>query len=462
MAKFNIQYADKPVNVQSTAAYARPQTAELEAISRVGQSIFQIGAELQQQKDALDYSAGQRQISEKTNAALDSLTGDETADAQIRDKLQQDIGTVQYSNRRVNNALDVYRNQALPEILKSVNQRHKELLQKNTHDQFQTEGQVFLANGDLIGYQNILDRRLLTKDISKAEYDVLTKSALPDSLLEQARKLLASENPADNTRAVGILDNIQKVEQFQLTTEQLEYRNKMIKLADQQTKRNSDKAEIDIMLTMHKNKDASPAQRLMLGEQMIQKLPQSGITAERYGVMLNRIEDYQDGIDVDTDKQFYSDLRTEIISAKSTSQNLDNVRQKIYDNSDKLSTNDFQGLNQLIDSKMNRMQSRALASLAQKYKDEKSTPGYPAANLPEYEIIMQEWIENNPTAGYKDIWQKGMELMTDFDMLESTELIGQMTGEEQPVPIIATDADYDALAPGTTFLDSNGRKWRKP
>ena len=178
MAKFNIDYADRPVNVQSTAAYARPQTQAYEAIAQAGQGIFQIGSELQQRQIALDYSEGQRRIGEQVNAAMDSLTGNEENDTQIWEKLQQDIDNVQYKNNKVNNALQIYRNRAMPDIQRSLNDRHKTLLRQNIHDQFEAEGQTFLAKGDLIAYQNILDRRLASKDISQAEYDAKSKTAL--------------------------------------------------------------------------------------------------------------------------------------------------------------------------------------------------------------------------------------------------------------------------------------------
>jgi hypothetical protein len=229
MAKFDIEYADKPVNIQAGAAYARPQTAEYEAIAQAGQTIFQIGSELQQQKNALDYSNGQRQISEYINSAMSSLTGDEKIDQPIIEKLQQDLANVKVGNRRVDQSLTMYRNNILPNVMESARQRHAILLKNNIHDEFEAVGQTFLARGQLENYQEILDRRLESKDITITQYESMTKSAFVDSLLEQSRDLIASGTPEGNQTAIQMLSAVPQSEEA--TTEKKEYANKLLSIA---------------------------------------------------------------------------------------------------------------------------------------------------------------------------------------------------------------------------------------
>jgi hypothetical protein len=293
MAKFNIDYADRPVNVQSTAAYARPQTQAYEAIAQAGQGIFQIGSELQQRQIALDYSEGQRRIGEQVNAAMDSLTGNEENDTQIWEKLQQDIDNVQYKNNKVNNALQIYRNRAMPDIQRSLNDRHRTLLRQNIHDQFEAEGQTFLAKGDLIAYQNILDRRLASKDISQAEYDAKSKTALSDSLLQQARDLMGSDNPADRNRAVGILRNVD--EAVELSTEQKEYRRQMLKLATKISEENADAAIASVVVQKDNLKNAPVLEKQQAAQQMKQALIDGGVTGDQLSRWFDNLNEWSGG-----------------------------------------------------------------------------------------------------------------------------------------------------------------------
>ncbi len=265
MAKFNIEYADKPVKVQAVDAYARPQTETFGAIAQAGQALFSIGKDLQQQKDALEYSEGQRQITEQAHAALNALTGDETTDRQVWEKLQQDINNVQFSNNRVNRALTIYRNQTLPTIQQTVTNRHKNLLQQNVHDGFIANGQTLLVRGDLTGYQDLLDLRLQTKDISQAEYQALSGSMFVDSVLEQSRDLIASGNAAQNTVAMNLLATVPAMDTA--TTEKKEYAQKLLSMARQRETILSDEANkelTDLMIAGTLNTDDVMKRRMSL------------------------------------------------------------------------------------------------------------------------------------------------------------------------------------------------------
>jgi hypothetical protein len=313
MTNFDIQYADKPVNVQSTAAYARPQTAGYEAIARAGQAMFSIGQDLQQQQDALDYSEGQRRISEHYNAAMDSLTGDEASDLQVWEKLQQDIGGVEYKSNRVNRELQIYRNRTMPDIQQGLNKRHEDLLRQNIHDQFAAEGQTYLAKGDLVNYQSLLDQRLASKDISLAQYEALGKSALGDSLLQQSRDLLSSDRGIDNQRALGILENLPDA--VELTTEQKEYRNRMLKLASVTSKEKADETITSIVIQKDNLKDAPVLEKHQAAQQMKQSLVDGGVTGDKLNQWFGILDEWAGG-DTDPteqyDPQIYSGLQATV------------------------------------------------------------------------------------------------------------------------------------------------------
>lgn len=316
MADFPIQYSQRLPSGRSTAA---PITADVSApsraLSQLGGSITEIGQDLQNQKNALDYSEGQRLIQEKVNAAYESLTGDEEADKKVWETLQKDMGSVQYKSGHVNNALTQYRNSITPNVQQKLNQRHQAIFKQNMHDGFVANGQTFLAKGDLVGYQNLLDLRLKSKDISMAEYQALSESSLGDSLLQQARDLMASDRAADNYRAIGILENITKVEEIELSTEQKEYRNRMLNLAKKTTGEKSDAAITEVVIQMDNLREKTALEKEAAAQEMKQSLVDGGITGDKLNQYFNIINEWTGGekdITEEYDPQVYTALQARI------------------------------------------------------------------------------------------------------------------------------------------------------
>jgi hypothetical protein len=273
-----------------------------------------------------------------------------------------------------------------------------------------------------------------------------------DSIIMRARKTLDT----DPNLAVAMLS--EPGFRKGLNPDQLDKADRVQSVAEKQAESNSASAEINIMGSMHKNRNLAPRDRFVEGEKMIAQLPKSGISPERYGVMLNRIEDWQDGIDIKSDRLTYNTIRTEILMAKSKTEDLATMRGKIYENTEKLSTDDFSDLMRLIDSKMSRMQADALTIVTQKYKDENYAPGYPTPNIAEFQIALEQWIEENPKVGRTEILQKANEMMVDWSIKTPEELSEEMG---TTLPLITTEEDRAALPSGTEYIDVNGNRRRK-
>jgi hypothetical protein len=324
--------------------------------------------------------------------------------------------------------------------------------QKNAHDKFVFEYDNSLSLGDIGGAEKILNMQLVTKDITEQEYVSRKATMQGDSVIMRARKTLDT----DPNLAVAMLS--EPGFRKGLNPDQLDKADRVQSVAEKQAESNSASAEINIMGSMHKNRNLAPRDRFVEGEKMIAQLPKSGISPERYGVMLNRIEDWQDGIDIKSDRLTYNTIRTEILMAKSKTEDLATMRGKIYENTEKLSTDDFSDLMRLIDSKMSRMQADAMTIVTQKYKDENSAPGYPAPNTAEFQIALEQWIEENPKVGRTEILQKANEMMVDWSIKTPEELSEEMG---TTLPLIATEEDRAALPSGTEYIDVNGNKRRK-
>lgn len=312
MAEFPIEYSRRLPSGQTTAVQAPLETGEYEALAGLGAGITRIGSDLQNQKNMLEYSEGQRKIEEQVNAAMDSLTGDEEADAAVWENLQKDIGGVQYKNSRVNNQLEVYRNQRMPDFQQSLNKRHESLLKKNVHDMFEAEGQTFLAKGDVVGYQDLLDRRLVSKDISPAEYDAMSKSALGDSLLQQSRDLMASDSGVDRNRAVGILSNLPDIEGINLSTEQKEYRNRLLKLAKNSSQETIDETISSVVIQKDNLRNASALEKSAAAQDMKQTLVNGGVSGDKLNQWFGILDEWAGGNEDPTeqyDPQTYAGLQ---------------------------------------------------------------------------------------------------------------------------------------------------------
>jgi len=469
MAKFEIQYANNPVNVQSTAAYARPQTAAYEAIAQTGQAIFQIGKKLQQQKDELEYSEGQRRIAEYVNSATNSLTGDEISDKQIWEKLQQDIGGIEYDNARVNSALEVYRNTRMPAIQQSLTERHKGLLQRNIRDQFEAEGQTLLAKGDLIGYQTVLDRRFASQEISQAEYQSLSKSALSDSLIEQARDLVASDNGADQMLAKKMLTTIPQMKGIELKTEQKEYLQKLLSISKRksdQLSEESNKQLTDLMLKGTLSNDDVMQRRNELNDTDYQSWAKIALSpVDKRGNIIEATQLKTLAIDVwrgslsrteaeakireslaspngINDKQYaaiYDDLNREVKAYQAQdmkSYSIEATRLILGKDSNVMS---FDSLgNMTID----------LTKLLSPQTDFEKKMHY----IDLYNKEMSDYLSENPKASKKEIYVKSKELRATY--LAASK--GQTTPTQKDVVRITSDEDWLKLETGQRFVGPDG------
>jgi len=471
MAEFEIQRSQAvPEAVRMPRASLNVDTGAGilgEATAKFGEALGGLGADIYKRESAAEYSELKRRVDEAGFATFNSVSGDEKTDNELWKKFEVDLQKLQSQKANVNAAVKEHINEVIPNWRDNFNKKHLAIRQVNAHTKFNFEYENLLSLGDVVGATKILDFQFLTKDISEQEFASRKDRILTDSFLAQSERLINLGDPSSLKRAEGILANFSKLKTtdekpIPVSILQLEKANKLQGIVQRQSKQNSDSAEIEIMSTLHKNKNASPVERKKIGEQMLANLPKSGISAERYGVMLNRVEDFQEGADIESDRIIFTTLRTEILQTKSTNKDIAIIREKIYENTDKLSATDFKGLMDLCDNKMSKMQAFALSSLTKKYNDEKSGTGYAALNLPEFQIAMEQWVEENPKSGYKEIWGKGMEMMADWDMRTPEELMGEMTGGGETIPIIATDEDYDALPSGSQFIDPDGQTRRKP
>jgi hypothetical protein len=264
------------------------------AIEGAGKDLQQKVEEVQLAQDRLEISTGQRKIREKIIAAQNSVTGDKEKDDVIWANAEKEINAISGNNRRVNSELQMFRDSTIPQASGDFVRKHTTKKAKNIHDQFEAEGQTLLANGDLIGYQSLLDARLDSNDLTRAGYDSLSKSAFGDSLLQQARDAIASKTASERARGLGILENMDKLEGVSLSTEQLEYRNKLKKLGVSSSTEAQNASIASVIVRMDNQKNLSALEKNKAAQEMKQQLVTEGVTGDNLNQYFKEINKWAD------------------------------------------------------------------------------------------------------------------------------------------------------------------------
>ena len=285
MGQFDIKYSEALPTGQSGSVRAGLNVdtgtgAIAESIQYAGKVGMQKYEEIRNAEERLQISAGQRQIKERIIAAQNSVTGDEDEDNKLWALAEGDISKIKYKSQRVNSALQLYNDDIIPVAKNDFTTKHLGMKAKNIHDSYETQGQGLLATGDLVGYQDLLDARLDSKDITPAMHKSLSDSALSTSLLEQARDLVSSDRAGDKQRGIGILKNMQGIEGINMSTEQKEDQQKLLKLATKASSEQSDAAITDAVVSMYNMRKASALEKAAAGPKIIQAMLDGGVTGD--------------------------------------------------------------------------------------------------------------------------------------------------------------------------------------
>lgn len=282
MAKFPpIQYAETvPSVVRQPRAAMDVSTGQGEiarGLMQFGGALADIADTIYQQESAAEYSELKRQVDERGFAAFNSVTGDEEVDVKLWENFQKDLDTLQSKKPNVQAALQSHINEVIPNWQNNFQKRSLGVRRKNAHDKFELEGGNALASGNLQEYYQQLNTRLAVKDITQAEFDYKMENAIPDSVLEQSRHLIATDSVADLTNATNMLNSL---DEKTLSTKQLEYRNKLLRMTEQTSKAKSDKALTEVIIQKENLKDATPTEKASAAVEMKQQLVSGGVSGD--------------------------------------------------------------------------------------------------------------------------------------------------------------------------------------
>ncbi len=294
MAEFpEIQYAQTvPGVVRQPRARLDVSTGQEEiarGLMQFGGALDEIATNIYNRESSAEYYEQKRRYDERGFALFNSASGDiafdpETktysgADVDLWQQFEDDIEgeLLQSKKPRVNALLGEHIDNTIVDWKDSYYKKSLGMAAKNAHATFESESGNALASGNLPEYYQQLETRLALKDITQAEYDYKVKNAVPDSVLEQSRHLIASDNADSFTIATNKLNSL---DEKTLSTEQLEYRNKLLRMTEQTSKAKSDKALTEVIIQKENLKDSTPTEKANATAEMKQQLVDGGVKGD--------------------------------------------------------------------------------------------------------------------------------------------------------------------------------------
>ncbi|HOK66352.1 MAG TPA: hypothetical protein PLV55_06025 [Anaerohalosphaeraceae bacterium] len=436
MPQFPIEYSQRIPNPPSAAAPIVADTAApYEAIARFGQAIFQVGRQIQQAEEEIEISTLRRKTEEMWNSAYQTAIQENDPEKRqaIYNKFLEDIQTIPVKSDRVRQEHQLFLNEALPKYQVYFYELDQKKRIQSAKSELEVNGQYFLEKGDLESYNSLIDKGMQSGLLAPAEHEYLKKNAQTESVLAQAR-ILMNDNPQ---RAIQILENLSG-----LSAEQLDRKDRLVGHARtlmNWRQEQTDNEEISIILDMHKNLHLSPQEKFRLGELYLERLAQSGITGERMGVMVDRIEKWQQGKRYETDPIVRSELFEKAVDIWRGHLTLDELKKELQQKWQQglLNESDYNYIWDTATRTLKTSQASAIADAVKnaKYvlvdfaekedfeeflKNLKSKKDQEKAlqkrqlqfwHLSQYEQELQNWLRENPNASVQ-------ELRTQAEMLQ--------------------------------------------
>lgn len=330
MARFPIQYAETTptgrgpsVPLQLDVSTGAEYIAR--GISQLGGAMYEVAQKIENTNKILDLAKGERSREMSVNAALSALRtpgfdpNDDDAVQKIREKTETDMQAFRSKYNEVNNELIARYDRDYAQWDTKFTGEVLQLKASRAADEQDASEAHFYESGNKLAFAKLQ----YSLEATGAQGPEVTKKKIEDfdntSALYRARIDIGNDRPQS---AIAKLEGLKN-----LSGEQLDYRDKMLRMAQQTMKQNTDAAEIEVIFNMHTNKDKSLVEKANLGNQYIQQLAIIGLTGERYGVLVNRIERWMAGEDVKTDLRSYTKMKEALqdlsLGVKDKSQVLD-------------------------------------------------------------------------------------------------------------------------------------------
>ena len=191
-------------------------------------------------------------------------------------------------NPEVRLAYRNYLNGAMPQRIESF----RNMVEKKERDFYASKAKVesgrMLENGNFLGYEALQRSQLDAGNIEQPEYDYLIGGMQVDSLLMQADRSMDMEDPSNALVALNQIDI------KSLDDPRREKYKALQATAREQKKVDTDNLQSEVLTSLFEHRNDSPVDRLRIGNDLAEKLKDSGIEPTRYSTLLTSIANFQD------------------------------------------------------------------------------------------------------------------------------------------------------------------------
>ncbi len=298
MGQFDIEYATRTpqggaAGVRANLDVSTGAEAIGGAIQRLGGVLLDIDIANQKSQQAMELSTFQRKDEEVKASALQTLLSpdfdinDEDAIVKLKEKTDTDRTGQTSKSGRVNFLYSIHLDKTSPNWDKKFFDEIRGIKAGNAKDDFKLNSESFLAKGDLVNYQQLVNRAFETGVITRTEQKYRTENALIDSVFAQSRDMIGNGNYLEAIAQLEALEG--------LSPTQLEYRDKISKRAAKAMKQNSDAAISAVVIKKENLRDKPLTEREAAAAEMKQELVDGGVVGDDLNKWFGILDKWTEG-----------------------------------------------------------------------------------------------------------------------------------------------------------------------
>lgn len=333
---------------------------------QIGGALFDMGMKIRQTDIVIERSEIQRRYEQIMNAGLQtySLEQDENIRGNIKQKAFADaqalIGSAKYPE--VNTDFEAYFNNTIEDWNKVFVTKDLAIRDKILTDKMNVEGRYHLENGDLVSYAKLQYKLEALGKITPIMREENIKNFPINSTFERARIIMDT----DPQTAIDMLEGLKK---YKLSGEQLDQKDRLLRIAKQQAAWNTNLIQNEITFGMFENRDKTLAEKAVLGEQYINRLKTtSGLSAADARVMTNMVEKWMEGKPRTNDIILYSNLYNKVTKLKRGIGRAEEIRKEIVNAYPNLDDQHFEAINEYFAQKVESWSGDTLDRLEKEAK----------------------------------------------------------------------------------------------
>lgn len=451
MAKFPIQYAnilptEKPSQVTVNTSVDSGNQDLARGAAQLGSGMMEYQQSVEKMESEAEFRELQRKANDIEVSTFKTLMTEQDPDvrSKIYEKGKSDINSLTGKYNKTNMALEEFRANNLPAMDNKFNGIDFTMRQRRAKSTMEIAGQRALETGNLEQYNEIVRSGKETGIFTPEEADYMTQNAENNSVFAQVR-ILMSTKPNTAKKALEAMKG--------LNGEQLDKRDQLIRVAEDNMKRSSDDAIRDVVVTMDKNNTTPLENRIAMSQQMKQKVVDAGVSGTQTRVMFDEINMWTKGetpVSNYVEVVKFQTMATDLWRGSITKEKYKEELNKSLE-SGKLNYKEYSLALNDADAQMKQAHAAMLSQIEQEsgrqLVDQKDEVGFALMlnslndgdkkvannkrkiqfeNLAQYNQAVRQWISENPDANINQLYTASKILMIGFKKRKDEDIINMM------------------------------------